>query len=357
MDGAKQNKNIKIEGSIREKLISWIIIVIIFITFWYMLDVVLLTFILTFIFYRLLELIQKRYRRLVALTFPDGFILTVLYFAFISLLVVISYEIMPKIIGQLVEIGNVFMSFDMKALESILDERLYAVVVQMDFNTYIEKAGELLVQGITSISIFGFNLFISIILSFLLLLEKSKIRQFGLSIRNSRISFIYLYIMSFGKSFVETFGKVMRVQVTIATINAVASMIILRLMVFPQILGLGIMIFFFGLIPVAGVIISLIPLSIIAFNIGGIPKVIAVILMIVIIHAFEAYILNPKLMSNKTQLPICFVFIILLVAEHYMGVWGLLIGVPIFIFLLNVLDVDYSDSKEQNKRNFMVFRE
>ena len=39
---------------------------------------------------------------------------------------------------------------------------------------------------------------------------------------------------------------------------------------FPQIFGLGIMIFFLGLIPVAGVIVSLIPLSLIAIQHRGI---------------------------------------------------------------------------------------
>ncbi len=64
--------------------------------------------------------------------------------------------------------------------------------------------------------------------------------------------------------------------------------------------------------------------------------------MICIVHAVETYILNPKLMSNRTKLPVCFVFIILLVGEHYLGVWGLLIGVPIFMFLMDILGVKFT---------------
>lgn len=343
------------EGSIREKLISWILLVIVFITLWYMLDIVLLTFIITFIFYHLLLAIQKHYRKVLPVTIPDGLIITVLYILFVGLLIVLSYELMPKIVGQIVEIGNLLISFDVASLKDIMDERLYAAVNDLDFNTYLGQAGSLLVQGITSISVFGLNLFLSIILSFLLLLEKDKIREFGVQMSVSRISFIYQYLISFGSSFVLTFGKVMRVQVTIAFINSILSMVLLALMGFPQIFGLGVMIFCLGLIPVAGVIISLFPLCIIAFNIGGIPKVLGVLLMILIIHAIEAYILNPKLMSNKTQLPVCFVFIILLVAEHYMGVWGLLIGVPIFIFLLNMLEVDCSGFSKKKKRKIRSF--
>ncbi|MDL0236159.1 AI-2E family transporter, partial [Clostridioides difficile] len=134
----------------------------------------------------------------------------------------------------------------------------------------------------------------------------------------------------------------MKVQVMIAFINSVVSMIFLGFMGFPQIWALGFMIFVLGLIPVAGVIVSLIPLTVIAFNTGGITKVFGVLLMICIVHAVETYILNPKLMSNRTKLPVCFVFIILLVGEHYLGVWGLLIGVPIFMFLMDILGVKFT---------------
>ncbi|GJM80200.1 hypothetical protein HMSSN139_26960 [Paenibacillus sp. HMSSN-139] len=44
-------------------------------------------------------------------------------------------------------------------------------------------------------------------------------------------------------------------------------------------------------------------------------------------------------MSNKTHLPIFFTFLILLVSEHFLGVWGLIVGVPIFIFLLDIVEV------------------
>jgi len=58
-----------------------------------------------------------------------------------------------------------------------------------------------------------------------------------------------------------------------------------------------------------------------------------------IIHAIEAYILNPKLMSSKTDLPVFYTFIVLIFSQQFFGVWGLIIGIPVFVFLLDVLDV------------------
>ncbi|WP_051280315.1 AI-2E family transporter [Anaerovorax odorimutans] len=341
---------LKIYRKIKEGTIAIAALVLMIITISYMLDIVLLTFIITFLFYNLLKIIKKQIRRFIEISIADGIILSILYIVFISILIISIIEIYPKLTQQIIAIADLFKGFDIKDVREVIDPRLAEFIPNLDVNKYVEKVGSMLATGATTIGGFGINIFLSMILSYFLLLEKGKIRRFGEKLERSKISFLYRYLIKFGGNFVKTFSKVMKVQVTIAIINSVISMIILTILGFPQIAGLGIMIFILGLIPVAGVIISLVPLSIIAFNIGGINKVIAVVIMIVIIHSIEAYILNPKLMSNKTELPVCFVFIILLVGEHYLGVWGLLIGVPIFIFLMNVLEVDYEGTKEHKKK-------
>src|SRR5690606_24087017 len=149
----------------------------------------------------------------------------------------------------------------------------------------------------------------------------------------------YTEIAFFGSKFVGTFGKVLEAQFVIAIVNCVITTTALWFMDFPQLLGLSIMIFFLGLIPVAGVIVSLFPLCAIAYTIGGIAYVVSILIIIAVVHAIEAYILNPKLMSSKTNLPVFYTFIVLIFGEHFFGVWGLIIGIPIFVFLLDVLDV------------------
>ncbi|HWQ79048.1 MAG TPA: AI-2E family transporter [Anaerovoracaceae bacterium] len=345
-----------IDKELKERLISWIVILVMFITIWYMLDIVLFTFIITFVFYHLVRLFQRKRRKFITAEIPDGLILTIFYAVFIMILTFSSIVLAPRLADFFMDLANIFKNFNINALTESLDPRLAEVLANIDLSTYLREAGIMLSFGVTAVGGFGINLFLSLILSFLLLLEKKKIIRFGERLADSRICFIYDYIVTFGGNFCATFGKVMKVQVTIALINSIISMILLTIMGFPQIAGLGAMIFLLGLIPVAGVVVSLVPLCIIAFNIGGISKVIAVILMICLIHALEAYVLNPKLMSDRTELPVCFIFIILLVGEHYLGVWGLLIGVPIFIFLLNAMEVNYSgvSCKEEKHRQRKV---
>jgi predicted PurR-regulated permease PerM len=321
-----------------------------------MLTIVLLTFILGFVFFRLLRFINSRGGRVVAEKIPDGLILLAMYLLFIALLTLVSIRFAPILASQVTAIAEIFRNFDMENLRQSLDARLIDVLLHLDIESYISEAGNLILTWATWFGGFSVNFVLALLLSFLLLLEKDKLRRFGDTIENSRISFLYMYFLSFGSNFARSFAKVMDVQVMIAFINCVLSTIALSIMGFPQVFGLGIMIFMFGLIPVAGVVISLIPLSIVAFNIGGVTKVLAVFIMIAVIHAIEAYVLNPKLMSSKTALPMSLVFIILLVAEHYMHVWGLLIGVPLFIFLLNVFGVDYTKAFKPERSFLKIFR-
>ena len=99
------------------------------------------------------------------------------------------------------------------------------------------------------------------------------------------------------------------------------------------------MIFFLSLIPVAGVIISCIPLTFIAYTIGGLNDVVYVLLIIIFVHALESYVLNPRLMSHKTEIPMFYTFIVLYLGEHLFGIWGLIVGIPLFTFLLDLMKI------------------
>lgn len=97
------------------------------------------------------------------------------------------------------------------------------------------------------------------------------------------------------------------------------------------------MIFLFSLVPVAGTIASLLPLSIIAYTVGGFKEILYVLVLIGILHALESYVLNPKFMADKTELPVFVIFVTLLVSEHFMGFGDYYWGVPLLPFILDFL--------------------
>jgi predicted PurR-regulated permease PerM len=69
-------------------------------------------------------------------------------------------------------------------------------------------------------------------------------------------------------------------------------------------------------------------------------------LMIAIVHAVEAYYLNPKIVSSYLHFPVFITFIILIVSEHLFGLIGLLIGVPLFSIIIGLVeDLDHYASR------------
>ena len=347
-----ERKRIEVEFGIMQmptdtkgRIITIVVLAIALITIWFMLDIVIVTFIMTFVMYHL----QKYALRGLSKTpvkIPPGIVLLIIYVIVIGLLVLFAVNYTPLIMKQISDIAGAFSRFDFEKLAADIDPNLKWLAAQVDFNVYIDRIGQAIMDGVGSFGRGALNFFLALLLSFLFILEKNKIYAIGDTIKSSRIAFIYRYFLLFGGSFCYTFGKVMKVQVVIAAINCAISMVYLTITGFPYILVLGIMIFILGLIPVAGVFISLIPLTIIAFNVGGVVKIIEVLIMIAVIHSIEAYFLNPKLMSRRTSLPVSIVFVVLIISQRYIGAWGMLIGVPIFIYLLSVLNIDYRKGME-----------
>lgn len=62
-----------------------------------------------------------------------------------------------------------------------------------------------------------------------------------------------------------------------------------------------------------------------------------IIMMLFVIHAIEGYFLNPRIVGLSLNIPAPIIFIILFVSEHFMGIAGFFLGVPLYILLLDAL--------------------
>lgn len=297
----------------------------------------LLTFIFTYLIYSLQSFIVKHLKRITPVN--ELAVTTFIYLVFISLIFLVSFRYLPMMLGELKSIIFQVRKFFIE--NSNYNPILYIsqLLDEIDIKSYLGKGTNYVLYFVINVWKWSFNILASIVLSMFFMLEKRKVKHFLERFKISKFSWTYNYLEYLGGNFVNSFGKVMQAQILIALTNSLLSVLILSFLGFSNLLGLGAMIFILSLIPVAGVIISLIPLSIIAFNIGGVIKVVYVIIMIVAIHGLESYFLNPKFMSAKTKLPIFFIFLILIISEHFIGMWGLLIGIPLFIFILDLIGV------------------
>jgi predicted PurR-regulated permease PerM len=305
-----------------------------------LINLFLLTFVFTYFIYSLQSVIMKRLGKFVPLNYSA--VTIVFYVVFATLISFFIYKYVPVVINQIINITDQVSEFDFKSNEHI-QKYLMPVFEQIDIKGYTKGGVGFLLELVKNIGKWSINIFISLMLSMFFMLERHKVAEFMRRFKDSRIGGFYTYLHHFGSNFLNSFGKVIQAQILIALTNAILSVIALKVLGFRQLLGLGVMIFFFSLVPVAGTIVSLIPLSIIAFNIGGVVKILYVLIMIAALHALESYVLNPKLMASKTELPVFIIFIILLVSEHFMGVWGLLVGIPMFMFMLDLLNVNVQE--------------
>lgn len=316
-----------------KRLIIFALIIFILFSVRSMINIILLTFIFTFLMDRLVEFTIKRVR------LNRSLLVILLYSMIVGFLTFGIAKYLPIITVEISQLVKRITTFSAESPDNVLINYIETVISSDQIAAYLENGFSFLLKSFTDISKTSVQVLLALILSLFFLLEKPRLKEFTSKFKESKIAPFYYEIEFFGTKFTRTFGKVIEAQFIIAIVNTVLSVLILSILGFPQIIGLGIMIFFLGLIPVAGVIISLVPLTIIAFTIGGFLKVLYVLIAIMIIHAIEAYILNPKLMSSKTDLPVFYTFVVLIFSQHFFGVWGLIIGIPVFVFLLDVLDV------------------
>lgn len=309
-----------------------------------MMNLLLITFIITYLVNRLHTFLTQKVTN--RLKINGLFVVAILYALVLTLLTVGTIKYAPKLVSQLNDLVQQVIAFYSRPFvptDNKIINYLMESAHKIDVASYVDQGWDIIVKTISNIGTWSFNIGIALIMSLFFMLEKENVTQFSKKFKDSKFSYFYDELAYFGKKFVFSFGKVIEVQFLISLINCLISTLILWMMGFPNLFAISIMIFLLGLVPVVGVFVSLIPLCAIAFKIGGIVKVVYVLIMVAGLHGFEAYFMNPKFMSSKTHLPIFYTFAVIIVFEHFLGVWGLILGVPIFMFVLDLLEVPVSE--------------
>ena len=304
---------------------------------------ILLTFIFTFLLLHLVKFIQR------FIKIPSILIVIVTYSVIVFLVYFAITKYVPVIFNQTIQMYNSVLHFYQNPNDQnnqilmLIDSYLN----KTNLTAQIQNGAGIILGYLQDIGGIGVSFIFSFILSFFFMIEKKQMTSFSKLFLQSDFDWYFKDIYYFADKFVNTFGVVMEAQFLIALVNTAITTSALAIIGFHQLPSLAIMIFILSLIPVAGVIISCVPLCFIAYSQGGIHDVIYVLLIIIVVHLFESYILNPKFMSSKTDLPIFYTFVILLASERLFGVWGLIVGIPIFTFFLDILKVKPISTKKK----------
>jgi len=180
----------------------------------------------------------------------------------------------------------------------------------------------------------SFQFLISIVLSFIILWDLPRLKESATAFAYGRTSEAYDEIAPGMVTFGRMLGRAFEAQSVIAIVNTALSCVGLVVLGVPSVVLLGTIVFFCSYIPVFGVVLSTVPMALLALKAGGITNVLWLFLVILAIHALEAYALNPLIYGHHLKMHPVAVLVILLAGEHLFGIWGLILGVPISAFFL-----------------------
>jgi predicted PurR-regulated permease PerM len=191
-------------------------------------------------------------------------------------------------------------------------------------------------QLVPKILVFPMQLLTALLLSFLITIDVPRLRS-GLE-KLSRTGFRHVYweikpgLVSFGL----LIGRAFQAQGIIAIVNSALTWIAIHFLEIQNAAFLCFIVFLCSFVPVLGVVFSSVPIAIMALTQDGGSFTLAVssIAAILLIHFLETSVLNPRILGNMLHLHPVLVLTILAVCEHFFGVWGLLLGVPVVVYII-----------------------
>ena len=207
-------------------------------------------------------------------------------------------------------------------LDSILAQQ------KVRIREYAPHAINLLYQG-------AVTTLLALLFSFLILIDHDRLVSQIRGLRASRLQDFYEEAAQPVVRFAYVVGRSIQAQALIALVNTALTATGLAFLGVPSLTVLSLIVFVCGFIPVLGTFISTTPIVLVALNAGGLEKAAAVVVLVSVVHLVEAYLLNPQIFGRHLNLNPVLVLIILFVGYHAFGIWGMVLGVPVTLYVLH----------------------
>jgi predicted PurR-regulated permease PerM len=208
-------------------------------------------------------------------------------------------------------------------------------------STYIQS-----ILGATGVI---FDIFVTIVVSIYLLLERKDIKSFLKNVCKVIFSSkTYDKISRYYRKTNSIFYNYVLSQVLDAFIVGIISAIALTIMKVKYGIVLGFMIGVFNLIPYFGAIIGIGIAIIITIFTGGFKQAIILAVVIIILQQIDANIINPKILGNSLSLSPILVIFGVTIGGAYFGILGMFLGVPV-VALIKIIIVDTINERNEEK--------
>ena len=236
----------------------------------------------------------------------------------------IYYETMTHKISELPE-----DSF----LKSDIVKNIIAQIQNVDIQQLLSLNNEKImkyVQNLFNVFLIIFDVFVSIVVSVYILLQRTSIikflKKFAKKILNKNA---YEHLDNYFGKGNEMFFKFVGSQLIDAFIVGILTTIAMLIMRIEYAPLLGFMIGLFNIIPYIGAIVAVIIAIIITLITGGIGQTILMSVVIIILQQIDANIINPKIIGNSLEISPLLVILAVTIGGAYFGIIGMFLAVPV----------------------------
>lgn len=190
-----------------------------------------------------------------------------------------------------------------------------------------------------------FEIFVAIIVSIYILIERTQIlgflNKFAIAIFKDKT---YKNIDKYFNNSNEIFFKFVASQFLDAIVVGILVTIAMSIMKVKFAPLLGFFIGLFNMIPYIGAIIAVTISAIITLITGGVYQTIWMLLIVIILQQIDANIINPKIVGQSLKISPLLVIFAVTVGGAYFGILGMFLAVPV-IAVIKIVIEDYVDYK------------
>lgn len=295
-----------------------------------------------------------------------GFSVLTVYFIIAIIIFIIVNFIKPTITQNVLELANNLPNYYNSAIEFLktLPEDTFWSQINIteivksieEFNisevimdwVSLENIGNY-VKGIVGAVNIVFDLFVVIVVSIYILLERKDIKNF---VKNLMTAICeeetYKKWLNFYERTNNIFYKYISSQFLDGIIVGVLTAIVMNIMGIKYATLLGIMIGLFNIIPYFGAIVAVIIASIITIFTGGFSTALWMTLVVIIVQQIDSNVINPRILGNSLNVSPILVIFATTIGGAYFGVPGMFLGVPVAA-LIKIFVLDYIKEKNEVK--------
>jgi len=298
-----------------------------------------------------LKLITKRSRGLAVIS---------TYLIAVLVIVIIINCIFPILKDSVVELvsnvpnyyNTIVSKYDELPEDSIFKSDMIknkmAEIKNIDINKLLSINSEKILEYVKNIiDVFSgiFDVFVSLVVSVYILLQRSSImgflRRFAKAVfKKETYETVDKYFTNANNVFF-TFISSQLLDAVIVGILTTIGMLLLKVKYAPL---LGFLIGLFNMIPYIGAIIAVGLSILITFITGGFGQALAMSIVVIVLQQIDANIINPKILGNSLETSPLLVLFSITIGGAYFGILGMFLAVPIAVVIKTIL-CEYIDNK------------